>query len=130
VLLEQLEYVAELLVPHARSERIQLEVCTHPAIAWDYAQAHVLLSRLGYQDPSFDALLVRSLKAQACGGRERTPHRILEQEWIRVEDEEGRIHSLIHLKIEEKKEDRWCLWRPDQADFDSRSIFGGALVER
>jgi hypothetical protein len=23
-----------------------------------------------------------------------------------VEDEEGRIHSLIHLKIEEKKEDR------------------------
>jgi hypothetical protein len=25
--------------------------------------------------------------------------------------------------------DRWCLWRPDQAGFDSRSIFDGALVE-
>jgi hypothetical protein len=24
---------------------------------------------------------------------------------------------------------RWCLWRPDHAGFDSRSIFEGALVE-
>jgi hypothetical protein len=46
-----------------------------------------------------------------------------------VEDEEGRIHLLLHLPIEEKNEDSWCLWRPDQAGFDSRSIFGGALVE-
>jgi hypothetical protein len=46
-----------------------------------------------------------------------------------VEDEEGRIHLLLHLPIEEKKEDRWCLWRPDQAGFDFRSIFEGALVE-
>ena len=45
-----------------------------------------------------------------------------------VEDEEGRIHLLIHLPIEEN-EDRWCLWRPDQAGFDSRSIFNDALVE-
>jgi hypothetical protein len=43
-----------------------------------------------------------------------------------VEDEEGRIHLLIHLPIEEY-EDRWCLWRPDHAGFDSRSIFEGAL---
>jgi hypothetical protein len=46
-----------------------------------------------------------------------------------VEDEEGRIHLLIHLPIEEENEDRWCLWRPDQAGFDSRSIFDRALVE-
>ena len=46
-----------------------------------------------------------------------------------VEDEEGRIHLLLHLPIEEKNEDRWCLWRPDQAGFDSRSIFDRALVE-
>jgi hypothetical protein len=31
-----------------------------------------------------------------------------------VEDEEGRIHLLIHLPIEDR-EHRWCLWRPDQA---------------
>jgi hypothetical protein len=46
-----------------------------------------------------------------------------------VEDEEGRTHLLIHLPIEEEDEDRWCLWRPDQAGFDSRSIFEGALVK-
>ena len=46
-----------------------------------------------------------------------------------VEDEEGRIHLLIHLPIEEEDQDRWCLWRPDHAGFDSRSIFEGALVE-
>jgi hypothetical protein len=47
-----------------------------------------------------------------------------------VEDEEGRIHLLLHLPIEDENESRWCLWRPDQADFDSRSIFEGALVEK
>ena len=46
-----------------------------------------------------------------------------------VEDEERRIHLLINLPIEEENQDRWCLWRPDQAGFDSRSIFDGALVE-
>lgn len=43
--------------------------------------------------------------------------------------EESRIHLLLHLPIEEENEDRWCLWRPDQAGFDCRSIFEGALVE-
>jgi hypothetical protein len=46
-----------------------------------------------------------------------------------VEDEEGRTHLLIHLPIEEQHEHRWCLWEPDHAGFDSRSIFDGALVE-
>jgi hypothetical protein len=44
-----------------------------------------------------------------------------------VEDEEGRTNLLIHLPIEED-EDRWCLWRPDHAGFDSRSIFESALI--
>jgi hypothetical protein len=40
-----------------------------------------------------------------------------------VEDEEGRIHLLIHLPIEEDGDNnRWCLWRPDHAGFDPRSI--------
>jgi hypothetical protein len=46
-----------------------------------------------------------------------------------VEDEERRTHLLIHLAIEEQIEHRWCLWRPDQAGFDSRSIFESALIE-
>jgi len=45
-----------------------------------------------------------------------------------VEEEEGRTHLLIQLTIEEQNEQRWCLWRPDHAGFDSRSIFEGALV--
>jgi hypothetical protein len=45
-----------------------------------------------------------------------------------VEDEEGRFHLLIHLPIEENG-DRWCLWRPDHAGFDSKSIFESALIE-
>jgi hypothetical protein len=47
-----------------------------------------------------------------------------------VENEEGRTHLLIHLPIDEQDENRWCLWRPDHAGFDSRSIFEGALVEQ
>jgi hypothetical protein len=49
--------------------------------------------------------------------------------FYQVEDEEGRIHLLINLPIDEENEDRRCLWRPDHAGFDSRSIFDGALVE-
>jgi hypothetical protein len=45
-----------------------------------------------------------------------------------VEDEEGRTHLLLHLAIEQENRDRWCLWRPDQAGFDTRSIFDGALL--
>jgi hypothetical protein len=46
-----------------------------------------------------------------------------------VEDEEGRIHLLIHLPIEDDGKEQWCLWWPDHAGFDSMSIFEGALVE-
>jgi hypothetical protein len=45
-----------------------------------------------------------------------------------VEDEEGRIHLLLHLPIEEKDEGRWCLWRPDQEGFDSTSIFDALKI--
>lgn len=75
--------VAELLIPHARSERILLGLCLEPALAWEYAQAHVLLGRLGYQDSIFDTLLEQTTRSQASAGRERPPHRMLEQEWIR-----------------------------------------------
>jgi hypothetical protein len=43
--------------------------------------------------------------------------------------EEGRTHLLIHLPIEEDQ-NRLCLWRPDHAGFDSRSIFERAMVEK
>jgi len=43
--------------------------------------------------------------------------------------EESRVHLLLHLPIEEGNEDRWCLWRPDQAGFDFQVDFDGALIE-
>jgi hypothetical protein len=45
-----------------------------------------------------------------------------------VEDAEGRIQLLLHLPVEEESEHRWCLWRPDQVEGNSRSRFYGALI--
>jgi hypothetical protein len=78
----RLQGVAERLIPHARSERMLLGVCLEPALALDYAAAHICLARLGYPDSGFDAVLRRSLASQARAGRERPPHRVLEQEWL------------------------------------------------
>jgi hypothetical protein len=80
----RVDAVAQQLLPHARSERMRLGVCLEPALALDYAQAHICLTRIGYPDLDFDELLVRSGRSQAHGGRERTPHRMLEQEWLRA----------------------------------------------
>ncbi len=74
--------VAELLIPHARNDRALVGLCLEPAVAWDYALPHVCLSRLDYHDYQFDKLLRVSLESQARCGRERVPHRILEQEWV------------------------------------------------
>src|SRR5262249_33679062 len=77
----QIEHLARLLIPHARSDRMLLGMCLEPAVALEYAQAHICLTRLGYRDPGVDRLLGQTLRAQARAGRERPPHRMLEQEW-------------------------------------------------
>jgi hypothetical protein len=77
-----IDEVAKLLIPHARSKRMLLGVCLEPSLALDYSEAHICLSRLGYPDPGFDNLLRLSRNAQAGFGRERVPHRVLEQRWI------------------------------------------------
>ncbi|HTC95402.1 MAG TPA: hypothetical protein VK699_18290 [Terriglobales bacterium] len=79
---KRIKALAQLLIPHARSERMLLGMCLHPAMALDYAQAHVCLARLGYPDANFDLLLRQSMGSQARRGRERVPHRMLEQEWL------------------------------------------------
>ena len=77
-----IDAVARLLIPHARSKRMLLGVCLEPSLALDFSEAHICLSRLGYPDPGFDGLLRQSRNAQAGFGRERVPHRVLEQRWI------------------------------------------------
>jgi len=79
---ERLERVAATLIPHARGERVQARICLEPALALDHAAAHVCLSRVGFPDPRVDRLLQASLRAEAAGSRERSPHRQLEQEWL------------------------------------------------
>lgn len=78
----RIQHLAEHLLPHARSERMMLGLCLDASVAWDYALPHMCLTRLGYDDPEFDELLRQSLGSQAHAGRERVPHRILEQEWV------------------------------------------------
>lgn len=79
---DRVDRIARQLIPHARSERMLLQVCLHPPLAFDFAQAHICLGRLGYPDERFDTLIRRSRQSQASHSRERVPHRVLEQEWI------------------------------------------------
>lgn len=78
----RLHHIAQALIPHVRSEKMLLGVCLEPALALDYASGHVCLSRLGYPDSGFDQLLAKSLESHASNGRERVPHRMMEQDWI------------------------------------------------
>jgi hypothetical protein len=75
--------VSSLLAPHAHSQRILRRICLEPSVAFEYATAHICLKRLGFYDPDFDSMLDLAAAAQASDGRERVPHRMIEQEWLR-----------------------------------------------
>lgn len=74
--------LAVTLRPHASGLRIQAGIALHPSLALDYALAHQCLSALGYPDPKVDALLKKAMSSANANGRERLPHRHLEQTWI------------------------------------------------
>jgi hypothetical protein len=71
------------LIPYARGPRILAGIALHPALAYDYAAAHLVLAAAGWPDPEVDALLDASLAPSAGAARERLPHRELEQDWLR-----------------------------------------------
>lgn len=79
----RLRKVAEALLPFARNEQVVVNLCLNPGLAGDYAFPHICLSRLGFADGRIDRLLELCFAAEAAGGRERLPHRILEQAWLR-----------------------------------------------
>ncbi len=79
---ERTDCLARLLVPHARSDETRAAICLDPGYARDHAVAHAILSRLGFPDPGFDALLAASLATGGDLGPERLPHRKLEQRWL------------------------------------------------
>ncbi len=74
--------LARLLVPHARSERVLIDIALHPSLAFKFSVPHVLLTRLGYRDASFDGFLRSCLSSQARNGHERPPSASLERRWI------------------------------------------------
>ena len=78
----RIQAIADRLTPFARNDRAKVGLCLEPSVAWDYALPHVCLGRIGYRDSTFDELLRQSLQSQARAGRERVPHRMLEQEWV------------------------------------------------
>ncbi|MGI8991548.1 MAG: DUF6895 family protein [Bryobacteraceae bacterium] len=79
---KRIREVAEILIPHARGKRMLTGVWLRPSLALDYAMPHLCLTRLGYPDAGFDAVLQRSVRSQARAGHERVPHRVMEQDWI------------------------------------------------
>ena len=79
---ERIHRVARQLIPHARNAQIRLGLALNPALAFDYSLAHIVLTRCGYPDAGFEKLLIQCRAAQAHAGRERLPHRMMEQEWI------------------------------------------------
>lgn len=74
--------VAALLTPHARGADVLSAICLDPGLALDHAVAHVLLTRLGYPDKHVDRLLAESLALGVDFGPERSPHQLLERQWL------------------------------------------------
>jgi hypothetical protein len=81
---ERIHRVARQLIPRARNSQIRLGLALNPALAFDYSLAHIVLTRLGYPDADFQNLLIQCRTAQAHAGRERLPHRMMEQDWIDI----------------------------------------------
>lgn len=74
--------LAAALEPWARHPRVKISLLLFPALALDYAAAHLTLKQAGISDENFDTLLELALQAQTAQARERLPHRELEQQWL------------------------------------------------
>jgi hypothetical protein len=70
------------LAPFARNSHVAMNIAFQPALARDYAVAHIMLTTIGFPDPTFAKLLASAVGAPVATGRERVPHRELEQYWL------------------------------------------------
>lgn len=78
----RVEHLVNAITPHARNPRIRTALALHPALALDYAAPHLVLRNAGWPDPAMDEVLDRALSSSCAKGRERVPHRELEQAWL------------------------------------------------
>jgi hypothetical protein len=74
--------LARALAPHVRSDRVLVDIALHPTLALKFAVPHILLSKLGYQDETYDALLRSCLCSQVRDGHDRPPSALVEKRWI------------------------------------------------
>jgi hypothetical protein len=78
----RIDELAQLLSPYARSERTLLNMALHPSLCLDFAFPHILLSKLGYRNPSVDDFLKTCIRSLARHSHERPPFGSVEQMWI------------------------------------------------
>jgi hypothetical protein len=70
------------LAPHARSNRVLVDIALHPALAFKFAVPHILLTKLGYPDYIFDVFLRACMSSQVKNGRDRPPSALVENKWV------------------------------------------------
>ena len=75
---------AELLVPHARSDRIATFLMRFPNLVTPLATAHLMLSHAGYPDPAFEKVTERALSSPYSYSRDVPSFRALEIDWLRA----------------------------------------------
>jgi hypothetical protein len=78
----RVDELARLLAPLARSERVLVDIALHPALAFKFAVPHVLLTKLGYPDASFDDFLRTCQLSKTSNGHDRPPSASFEKSWI------------------------------------------------
>jgi hypothetical protein len=77
-----IDRIAVRLLPHATGANVRAALCTDPTMALDHAFASICLRKLGHEDTGFTRFLLRCLTPAGSPGRERVPHRAIEQHWL------------------------------------------------
>jgi len=79
----RIDDLAALLAPHARSQRVLVEIALHPALTFKFAAPHILLTKVGYPDATFDDFLRSCASSQTRHAQDRPPSSSFERQWIR-----------------------------------------------
>ena len=79
----RVDHLAQVVAPHARSERVLVDIALHPALAFKFAVPHILLTKVGYPDAGFDDFLRSCASSQTRNAQDRPPSSSLERQWIR-----------------------------------------------
>lgn len=75
--------IAKYLIPYARNKQVLINLCLNPALTLNFTSAHICLSRLGFPDLQVDKMLQLASEMETVKSRERLPHRLLEQNWLK-----------------------------------------------